>query len=168
MSLGQSAHRQRYLIAYLLEKLEDGYEFDPNEYPLHVTIVPSFILDSIDAKTIKAIQDICANTKTISLTALDDAYFGPNKDIAVSPFATSEPLLFLHTQLSEALKRHGAEFEEEQYMFDAYRAHASVQKSARLRQGDEVTIDSITIIDKFPGSNPDKRRVLERLTLRGI
>lgn len=69
----------------------------------------------------------------------------------------------LHKNLVDVLSDAGAIFDEPQYMLDNYRAHATVQESTRLHDGDEITVENITIIDKLPSGNPNNRKLLKTL-----
>lgn len=51
---------QRYVIITLLEPLKDGDEFLPENYPLHITIVPSFQLEVMDGTLIKKLTNSVA------------------------------------------------------------------------------------------------------------
>ena len=59
---------QRYVIIKLLEQLKDGDEFSPENYPLHITIVPSFQLEGMDDVLLGKIKQLCNNFKAFALT----------------------------------------------------------------------------------------------------
>jgi hypothetical protein len=96
----------------------------------------------------------------------EDEYFGADRSIAVTPMKMNRSIRTLHIELANILKNAGAEFDEPQYMFEGYKAHATVQENARLSKGDTVEIDSITIIDKLPSGNPHKRKLLKTISFR--
>jgi 2'-5' RNA ligase len=156
---------QRYVIIKLMEKLQDGDEFLPENYPLHITIVPSFQLERMDDTLLGKIKQLCNNLKTFSLTAGEDEFFGPNKEVHVTTMIMNDELEELHTSLVSILSDADAIFDEPQYMLENYRAHATIQQAKRLNIGDTVMVSEITIIDKLPNGNPRKRKLLKTIHL---
>ena len=158
---------QRYVIVTLLKKLSDGKEFAPDNYPLHVTIVPSFTLEFLSQDVIDKLMKHCSTYPPITLLAGDDEFFGPNNEVRVTPLRMTDKLRILHNDISAIVKAAGANFDEPQYMGSNYRAHATVQNDSRIFKDNAVLIDEITIIDKFPDNNPSKRKLLRTIKLLG-
>lgn len=158
---------QRYVIIKLLEKLQDGDEFLPENYPLHITIVPSFQLEGMDDALLGKIKQLCSVSEAFSLVAGEDEFFGPNGEVHVTTIIMNDELKKLHTNLMSILSDAGAIFDEPQYMLENYRAHATVQEAIRLHEGDSITIDNITIIDKLPNGLPSKRKLLKTFIFSG-
>lgn len=159
---------QRYVIVNLLEKLQDGDEFLPENYPLHITIVPSFQIRKMDDTLLGKINHLCDNFKAFSLTAGEDESFGPNREVRVTTIVMNDELQKLHASLVSILSDAGAVFDEPQYMLVNYRAHATVQGPARLNEGDSIILNSISIIDKLPNGLPAKRKLLKTLNFSGV
>jgi hypothetical protein len=156
---------QRYVIISLLENLRDGEEFKPENYPLHITIVPSFRLGRFTSELEQSIVILCAELSPIRALVEGDEYFGPNKEVHVSAIAANDELRKLHDGVAKLLSAAGAEFDEPQYMGGNYRAHATVQPHTRLEPGIVVVIGAITVIDKFPGAKPNLRKPLWTINL---
>src|SRR5690606_35864259 len=156
---------QRYVIIKLLEQLKEGDEFSPENYPLHITIVPSFQLERMDDVLLGKIKRLCDNLKAFTLTAGQDEYFGPNREVHVTTMVMNDEIRRLHNRLVGILADAGAIFDEPEYMFKNYHAHATVQRATRLYSNDSVTVEDVTIIDKLPNGNPDKRKLLKTLYL---
>jgi 2'-5' RNA ligase len=154
---------QRYVIIKLLEQLKEGDEFSPENYPLHITIVPSFQLERMDDDLLGKIQRLCDNLKAFTLTAEQDDFFGPNREVHVTTMVMNDEIRRLHNKLVGILADAGAIFDEPQYMFENYHAHATVQTAIRLHSNDSVAVEDITIIDKLPSGNPYKRKLLKTL-----
>jgi hypothetical protein len=154
---------QRYVIIKLLERLQDGDEFLPENYPLHITIVPSFQLERMDDILLGKIKQLCNNLKAFSLTAGEDEFFGPNGEVHVTTMVMNDEIHELHTNLVSLLSDADAIFDEPQYILENYRAHATVQETVRLKQGDSIIFDNITVIDKLPNGLPTKRKLLKTL-----
>ncbi len=154
---------QRYVIIKLLEQLKEGDEFSPENYPLHITIVPSFQLERMDDVLLGKIKRLCDNLKAFTLTAGQDEFFGPNREVHVTTMVMNDEIRRLHNRLVGILADAGAIFDEPEYMFENYHAHATVQRATRLYSNDSVTVEDVTIIDKLPNGNPDKRKLLKTL-----
>jgi hypothetical protein len=159
---------QRYVIIKLLEQLKDGDEFSPENYPLHITVVPSFQLERMDDVLLGKIRQLCSNFKTFTLIAGEDEFFGANREVHVTTMIMNDNLQELHDSLVSILSDAGATFDEPQYMLENYRAHATVQETIRLHEGDSITISNITIIDKLPNGLPTKRKLLKTLNFSDV
>jgi len=145
--------------------MKDGEEFLPQNYPLHITIIPSFMLASMSAGVIDRLTEFCLGRSMITTKAGPAAYFGPNNEVGVTTVVMNDELQSLHAGLTAILENAGAIFDEPEYMGDNYRAHATHQQHERLHEGDAVTIDNLTIIDKFPDGDPNKRKLLKTIEL---
>lgn len=159
---------QRYVIIKLLEQLKEGDEFSPENYPLHITIVPSFQLEKLDDVLLGKIKQLCNNFKAFVLVAGEDEFFGPNREVHVTTMVMNDKLQELHDSLVSVLLDAGAIFDEPQYMLENYRAHATVQETVRLHEGDSIIVDRITVIDKLPNGLPTKRKLLKTLNFSDI
>ncbi len=154
---------QRYIIIKLLEQLHDGDEFFPENYPLHITIVPSFQLEHLNDVLLNKIKQLCGRFQAFTLTAGGDELFGPNREARVTTMTMNDKIQELHDSLVSLLSDAGAIFDETQYMSDNYRAHATVRETIRLYKGESIIVDSITVVDKLPDGLPTKRKLLKTL-----
>ncbi len=154
---------QRYVIIKLLEQLKDGDEFSPENYPLHITIVPSFQLESMNNSLLKKIEQFCSDFDVFTITAGEDEFFGPSKEVHVTTMIMNDEIRRLHNGLVDILSDAGAIFDEPEYMLENYHAHATVQEAIRLHSSDSVAVENITIIDKLPNGNSGKRKLLKTL-----
>ena len=114
------------------------------------------------------IKQLCNNFKAFALTAGEDEFFGLNREVHVTTMIMNDELQELHDSLVSVLSDAGAIFDEPQYMLENYRAHATVQETIRLHEGDSIAIDNITIIDKLPNGLPTKRKLLKTLNFSDI
>ncbi len=155
---------QKYVLVKFLEPVHEGDEFIADNYwPLHITLVANFTVPYDAQELADVIGDKLRDQKALELVAGADEYFGANRDIQVTAMVMTPDMLELHKKLVGILETEGAAFDEPKYMKDGYRAHATVQKKARLHTGDSVAIDEITIVDMFPDSDIHKRRVLQTI-----
>jgi hypothetical protein len=74
-------------------------------------------------------------------------------------------LWLLHMHLITLLKNVGATFDEPQYQEEGYRAHVTVQQDKRLRKGDAIAINDLTVVDMFPHNDISRRKTMRTFKL---
>lgn len=158
---------QKYTIVQLLEPMNEGDEYDPSDWPLHVTLADIFAVDCDINDLFVQLTDLLSNRKPVTGVAAHDEHFGPRKQTRVTILDMSEELIALHYDIIALLKRNGATFNTPQYIEAGFRAHATVRPQARLRQGGVVHFHALTVIDLFPNENPNRRKVLKTIPLLG-
>jgi 2'-5' RNA ligase len=158
---------QKYTIVQLLEDMQEGDEYAPSDWPLHVTLSDIFAVECDINYLCQQLSELLANKKPTVVTADHDEYFGPDKRTQVTLLAMNEELLALHYDVIALLKYNGATFNTPQYIETGFRAHATVRPHARLYQRDEVRFDAFSIIDLLPDKNPNRRKILKTFPLQG-
>lgn len=157
---------QKYVIAKFLEPVADGTEFAATHWPLHVTLASNFVVDRKAINLFDELEELASKENSVTTTASEDDYFGPQKQVHVTTLTMTSELQTLHTHIIALLKSLGATFDEPQYQEEGYRAHATVQADKRLHKGDTVTIDELTIVDMFPDDDISRRRTMRTFKLR--
>ena len=158
---------QKYVLIYLLEKLEEGTEFSATNWPLHVTLASNFIVDWDATEFFIKLSDLLTSQKPIETTANTEEYFGPKKQVKVTILDMTPALMTLHTDIIALLKSVGATFDEPHYLEAGFRAHATVQPHACLHKADHVTINELTIVDMFPHGDINQRKLLQTIKFSG-
>jgi hypothetical protein len=159
---------QKYTIVQLLEPLNEGDEYAPADWPLHVTLADIFSINcTVDELTAQLAEMLRARTPPRAVAGHDE-YFGVNQQTKVTILEMSEELITLHYDLIALLQGCGAVFNTPQYIEAGFRAHATVRPHLRLKPGAEVQFKALTIIDFFPDQDPNRRKVLKTIPLRGI
>lgn len=156
---------QKYVIVKFLEQVDQGTEFAASSWPLHVTLASNFVVDWESTGLIEKLSALLAKRDSVEAAVGDDEYFGPQKQVHVTLLEMSEELVSLHNDTITLLKECGAVFDEPQYLEEGYRAHATVQTHPRLHKGDTVRINELTIVDMFPLSDINRRKVLRTIKL---
>lgn len=156
---------QKYTIIQLLEDMPEGSQFSASSWPLHTTIVDTFAVDWDETKLINELSKLLSSHESASTVALDDAFFGPHKHTRVVRLDKTDGLAKLHTDLINLLHRGGLKLNTPEYAGDGFLPHATVQKHARLNKGDAVMVNALTLIDMFPGADPDQRRVIKTIKI---
>jgi len=151
---------QKYVIAKFLEPITDGTEFDANHWPLHVTLVSNFVLERKAVGLFEQLAELAARKEPVTVIAGDDEYFGPQHQVHVTTLVMTSELQALHNEIITLLKRDSAVLDAPRYQEAGYRAHATVQ-AERLRKGDLVVIDELTLVDMFPNDDIGRRRTMK-------
>jgi len=157
---------QKYVIVKFLEPVADGTEFYAKHWPLHVTLASNFVIDRKAVNLFDKLAELASSENSVTTTASEDDYFGPQKQVHVTTLTMTPALQALHNRITALLKSVGATFDEPQYQEDGYRAHATVQISKRLHKGDTITIDEFTVVDMFPDDDIGRRRAMQTFKLR--
>ena len=159
---------QKYTIIQLLEDLPEGFEYDWKSWPLHVTIADIFAIEwPIDILQSK-LEEFAQHQPPFNTTALNDEFFGPNRDVRVVLIEKTSELSSLHTGIVRLLKTGNVTFNNPQYTLEGFLPHSTVQRDSRLHQGDTVAFTSMSIIDMFPSEDPYRRKVIKTIPFKGI
>jgi hypothetical protein len=70
-------------------------------------------------------------------------------------------LLALHTAIVHLLEEYGGVFNSPEHTRDRFIAHSTIQREGRLQKGDEVTVNSVALVDMFPNGNGEKRKIID-------
>jgi 2'-5' RNA ligase len=150
----------KYVIVKMLQNQAIGSVFNSGQWPLHVTIIPNFEIEWDFNKLKSELGPVISTYRQVKTVATTDALFGPDKNIPVTRFELKPELAKIHTEIVEFLESNGAKFELPIISKENYKPHATIQKSARITVGEDVTIDELCIVDKEANSNPNLRKVL--------
>jgi 2'-5' RNA ligase len=136
--------------------------FPADDWPLHLTLVPPFDIDLAP----DAVAARFPKPAPITVTAGGEALFGARRSVPVTLIQPSNELTELHAALVDALEAAGARIRDQKHIREGYRPHATSQRSARLRAGDSVAVDSLALVDRAPAGLPGSRRVAALVPLR--
>lgn len=151
---------QKWAIAAFFDDLEDGYEFHMSDNPLHVTLAGVFAIHYKGREIYAGLSELLQDQESFTVTAGDDAYWGENKDLNVVIMEESKEMSALLMKIYKHLLNNGAIFNEPQYEGSGHILHSTVQKSGRLKKGDKVPINKVSLVDMFPNSDGYRRRII--------
>ena len=149
---------QKYVVVTFIEPVRPNLNFSHKEWPLHVTLLPNFVLNGTLEVLISNLVDLSRTIAPFSIQVGEDAHFGPNGEVLVSLITPNAHILSLHTKLLRLAKTYT--FDTPQYIGEGYKPHATKQIDDRLTEGENYLIDTITLVDMFPGSNIEQREVI--------
>jgi 2'-5' RNA ligase superfamily len=154
----------RLVVVFPLEPLGAGDGFSLRDWPLHLTVAPTFT--GIDLTNVQsAITPILASRRPLRLRVGPDEGFGHSMTIPVSVVVPSAELTDLHVALMTALLDVGAEFDDPEFVGAGYRAHVTMTRRARVHEGDWLDLCQVAIVDMAPEGDQRLRRVVWTATL---
>jgi hypothetical protein len=154
----------RLVVVFPLEPLGAGEGFSLRDWPLHLTVVPTFTgVDLTRAQS--AISPILAAHRPLQLRTGPDEGFGRSMTIPVSVIVPSIELTELHSALVTALLAVGAVFDDPEFIGSGYRAHVTMTRRASVHEGDRLNLRQVAIVDMAPEGDRRLRRVVWTMTL---
>lgn len=159
---------QKWALINLLESVEENAEFYSDDFPLHVTLAGVFAIGLNSSELYKELSDLLQDQKPVATIAEAEANWGKNGEIIVMQLQKNSAIVSLHDKIIDALLKSGAVFNEPEYEGENYTPHSTAQKHKRLNRGDIVNIDQVTIIDMFPHSDGNQRRILKTVNFSEI
>ena len=156
---------QKYVIVHFLQPTPDGTHFAAKDWPLHITLASNFQIARQEVNLLEKLATFANNHKSLATTAADDTHFGPNQEILVTTFNVPLELQNLHEDLIKLLEENDAIFDTPEYHRSGFEPHVTVQQNARANKGDTVLISDFTLVDMFPDTDADYRRVMQTFRL---
>jgi 2'-5' RNA ligase len=156
---------QKWAIIAPLESIEEGAEFLPSEFPLHITLAGVFAINTTGNVLSGKLLELLARQTAIQAFTDTGDFFGPNKDVYVMKLRKTPKLMSLYNKIHDKLNQLGATFNEPQYEADGYIPHSTVQRNARLSPNQIVSVNTVAIVDLFPNGDGHKRKIFKIITL---
>jgi 2'-5' RNA ligase len=118
------------------------------DWPLHITIVPWFRLDTASQQLAKQLKEHYINSGGFKVAVLDEAQFGYKKTKVVNLVAASE-LMKLEGQTRRLLHTHKAwVVDEADKTRRGFRPHVTVLGIDRVHKGDRFDCDYLYIVSQ--------------------
>lgn len=159
------AFTQKYGIVKLFEKMPEGTEFSSDKWPLHSTVADVFAVNWDTPTLTEKLARGIGNCVIATSIAENDRYFGDNGEIQVTLLQKTDSLVKLHHDVVGLLEEGGWTPNDPQFAKESFLPHATVQPHARLNEGDEVTFDTLSIVDFYPNEDPYMRRIIKTIPI---
>jgi 2'-5' RNA ligase len=156
-------YSQKYCLVHFISPVDTGAQFNMSEWPLHITLADVFAVDRQNTTIDIELESLCKQQSSITIAALDDSKLGETPVVLLHN--TSELFKF-HSELVSTLEHHGAIFNTPAFTMKGFIPHSTIQDNGRIEIGQEITIDSISLVDMFPDSDWEQRKVLATLNLK--
>ncbi len=151
---------QKYTLAHIIKNLPDGYEFSMEDWPLHVTLADVFAIRGNPQDLLKLLDSKLSSLKPIKSQVIGEDWLGIENKVHVMLINKTDTLQSLHEAIIDVLEEFKATFNTPQFMHEGFKPHSTVKDNKQLRVGEEVNINSVTLIDMFPNNNPCQRKAL--------
>jgi hypothetical protein len=153
-------YSQKYCLVHFVDLVDKEYQFDMSDWPVHITIADVF---AIDTNIEPRLSHLCSKSTPFTITATDDLLLG---EMPVMLFDESPELLQLHMRLVSLLEANGVKFNHPEFTKAGFIAHSTIQRGRRLHSGDQINVDSLSLIDMFPDSDWQQRKVIASFKLK--
>jgi 2'-5' RNA ligase len=139
-----------------------GAEFEMTDWPLHITLADVFAIDRDNTNIDTKISEALLNQPVFTITARKQTKLG-NTDVVL--IEKTNELTKLHTLLIDLLESNGAVFNTPTFTRNGFLPHCTIQKSARLQQGEIHEASEVAVIDMFPNGDWKRRKVFNTFKL---
>lgn len=150
----------RLVVVLPLQPLAAGDGFSLREWPLHITVAPTFVVHQDCNAVISTISPVLRSQTRLLVLAGPDQGFGRSQAIPVTVVDPSPELTNLHHRLLIALTAVGAVFDDPDFTGAGYRAHVTKTRLAHVHPGDHLTLDQVAVVDMAPEGDRRLRRVV--------
>lgn len=158
---------QKYAIIQLFEDMPVGTQFSASSWPLHTTIVDVFAIEWDVPTMAEKLAELLKNYAQATSIAEDDRFFGEQGQVQVTLLRKTDSLIELHYDVIDLLEQGDWKPNDPQFAKDGFLPHSTVQKHARLNNGDEITFTTLSIVDFFPDEDPYERKILATIKIGG-
>jgi 2'-5' RNA ligase len=155
----------RFVVVLPLAPLAEGDGFSMSTWPLHVTVVPTFVTEAAAGTIAAALGPLIEGEPVIEAFAAHDELFGPRENVRVATLAASAPLSRLHERLRSAVLPHGIRFDNPEFTGPGYRPHVTATRRERLAAGDRLSLAQAALVDLAPQSGTGHRVVVAAFAL---
>ncbi|CAN5152011.1 hypothetical protein BH09ACT6_BH09ACT6_09850 [soil metagenome] len=154
----------RLVVVLPLQPLKVGESFAVEEWPLHVTVLPPFLTEAEPGEIVAAIAAATSDRGALTVVAGHDEMFGRREDVPVTVVVENAELTRLHRTLVDAVRPLATAPDEPAFTGPGFRAHVTVKRQARVREGEVLRLAQIALVDMAPRSAAG-RTVLATLDL---
>jgi hypothetical protein len=157
-------YSQKWTLVCFLEPIDKNTQFSYKEWPLHATIAcaGAFYIPLNSEDFITKLKPTISNFGPIRTKAINIDQFGVHN---VTLLDKTKELAYLHLSIINLIERLGGNCSKPEYILENYRPHCTFQKSGYIEPGTDIILNSVSLVDMFPGNNPFIRKVSHNLNL---
>lgn len=156
-------YSQKYCLVSFILPIDTGTEFTMADWPLHITLADVFAIDLVGTDIEIKLAELLSNQLAFKTVANKEVILGTTKVVLLD---SSKELTTLHARLVDLLEKHGAVFNTPEFIKEGFVPHCTIQKTRRLYDGDEVTINTIALVDMFPNEDWRQRKIINTFGLQ--
>ncbi len=149
-------YSQKYCLIHFVQPIQAGSEFSMDDWPVHITLADVFAVD-LGSGVESKLKDFLVSQRPVVTMVIGETVLGSTPVVLLDK---TSPLFKLHEDIVDLLQANGAVFNTPEFTRAGFLPHSTIQKTGRLHIGENVTVDSVALVDMFPGGDWRKRRVL--------
>lgn len=155
---------QKWTVASFFGAIPVGFEFPREETPLHATLAGVFAINQTGDDIAAILNEGLDEERAFDIEGEVIESWG--EGLNVTTIKRSDEFDELYRKVQEILLNNSAVFNEPEYLGDGFRPHVTVQKSGRLGIGSTAVIRNVSLVDMFPNSDGNQRRIHATIKLR--
>lgn len=142
-----------YIFVHLIDR-----DTEPSTFiPLHMTALHWFQSDKQPVELAALLEKFTSDRQAVHTLAIEEAMFGPDKNIPVVRLERTPQLLDIHLDLLALVDSIGGRLDKRWTGEERWNPHVTHRPEARLQVGDEVIIDDISL---FMRSRDGRRQLI--------
>jgi len=150
----------RLVVVLPLLPLRLGDAFSLRDWPLHVTVAPTFVVGTELACVVEVVAHSLSAQPPLQVVAGAEEGFGHSMTIPVSVIEPNTALTAVHLSLVAVLLDLGAVFDDPEFIGLSYRAHVTWTRAEQVGTGDLLQLRQAAIVDMEPEGQARSRRVV--------
>lgn len=160
-----TTYSQKWTLATFLRPIAQGAEFHMKDWPTHVTIVDVFASEMDALGLTELINRALVSTMIFSTTTTHLRKLGVGETVDVILLDKNKQLVSLHKSLIDLLDTSGVVFNNPEFTRLGFLPHITLHDEASPKQGEQIEIMSVSLVDMFPGGDWQQRRVVKTFLL---
>lgn len=152
---GGGAHP--FVAVAFVEPTGLGQRFGKRHWPLHVTILRFDMAPEAALAAASGAMSASGGVLPVEVRIGEDADFGYRGRVRVSLMEPSPGLQALHDRFRDAVAGAAGRIHSPQHTGAGFRPHVTVQGERRVRAGEAVRLESVSLVDMAPGGDTEWR-----------
>ncbi|GAB3277846.1 hypothetical protein GCM10027449_17690 [Sinomonas notoginsengisoli] len=154
---GDHGGLQPFVVVAFVEPAGVGQRFGKRHWPLHVTLLR---FDMAPEAAVLAVAGAFSSPQAVEPLRVrvgKDADFGYRGRVRVSLVEEDAALQALHDRIRQAVEAAGGRIHSPQHTGRGFRPHISVQGGRRVHEGQEVLLESVSLVHMAPAGDAEWR-----------
>jgi hypothetical protein len=115
---------------------------------------------------IRELEKSAASLSPFDVLPTEQAMLGPDEDVSVKLLRLDDDLATLHATLLELSDRGSFVYNSPEFVGSGFLPHATDQKGNKVIIGQTYPLNSISLVDMFPGGDHMQRSIVETFALK--
>jgi 2'-5' RNA ligase len=150
---------QKWTLVHFLEQVTEGKAFAREDWTHHISLADTFAIDINTGELIGLISNELKGVSSPTTQVTGFKTFGADK---VAILQNSENLQDLHNKIINLLKNNGAVFNNPEFTRIGFIPHITLH-GRRIDESTKYNVDTASLVDMFPNSNPQRRKVIKTI-----